>query len=40
MNDFPVTEEQKEEEQAYVTQIKEEIKILTMDEIMKIRAQY
>lgn len=37
MNDFDPVEEKKEEE---VERIKEEIKILTMEEIQKIRAQY
>ena len=37
MNDFEPVEEKKEEA---VERIKEEIKILTMEEIQKIRAQY
>jgi hypothetical protein len=37
MNDFEPVEEKKEEA---VKRIKEEIKILTMEEIQKIRAQY
>lgn len=37
MNDFEPAEEQKED---VVDRIKEEIKILTMEEIQKIRAQY
>jgi len=37
MNDFDPAEEKKEEA---VERIKEEIKILTMEEIQQIRAQY